>query len=180
MIEIHDNALTESHREHVYMFSIMTDYKIGWDDTATFEHRQYPCLHHTLTSKEWKELDIINGLQDKELKHKLTDLSFDEATINLATPASMQFPHTHGSSTILNYYINPEWKNEYYGETIFYNNTLTDSISSVLFKPNRAILFDGSIPHSIRPASHIAPSYRFTLTAFFKEKNFIEESRNSS
>ena len=89
MIEIHDNALTESHREHVYMFSIMTDYKIGWDDTATFEHRQYPCLHHTLTSKEWKELGIIDGLQDKELKHKLTDLSFDEATINLATPASM-------------------------------------------------------------------------------------------
>ena len=70
----------------------------------------------------------------------------------------MQFPHTHGNSTVFTYYINPEWKNEFYGETIFYNPTLTESISSVLYKPNRGILFDGNIPHSIRPASHIAPS----------------------
>tara|TARA_R100000656_G_C3925993_1_gene123847 strand:+ start:252 stop:794 length:543 start_codon:yes stop_codon:yes gene_type:complete len=180
MIEIHDNVLIESHREQIYMFSIMTEYKIGWDDTATFEHRQYPCLHHTLTSKEWAELDIINGLQDKQLRYRLTSLSFDEATINLATPASIQFPHTHGNSTVFTYYINPEWKNEYYGETIFYDDTLADSVNSVLYKPNRAVLFNGDIPHSIRPASHIAPSYRFTLSIFFKERNFIEEVKNSS
>ena len=178
MIEIHDNALTESHREQVYMFSIMTEYKIGWDDTATFEHRQYPCLHHTLTSKEWKELDIINGLQDKELKHKLTDLSFDEATINLATPASMQFPHTHGSSTILNYYINPEWKNEYYGETLFYDEFAEEVIHTSIYKPGRCVLFDGRTPHSIRPSSHVAPQYRFTLFVSFTKKNFIEELKN--
>ena len=43
MIEIYDSVLIESHREQLYMFSITTNYKIGWDDTATFEHRQYPC-----------------------------------------------------------------------------------------------------------------------------------------
>ena len=180
MIEIYDSVLIESHREQLYMFSITTNYKIGWDDTATFEHRQYPCLHHTITSSEWKELGIIEGLQSSNLKDILNNLSFDEATINLATPSSMQFPHTHGNSTVFTYYINPEWKNEYYGETIFYNSTLTDSINSVIYKPNRGILFSGNIPHSIRPASHIAPSYRFTLSMFFKDRNFIEEAKNSS
>ena len=68
MIELFDNILTESHREPLYMFSITTNYKIGWDDTATFEHRQYPCLHHTITPSEWKELGIIEGLQSSNLK----------------------------------------------------------------------------------------------------------------
>ena len=113
---------------------------------------------------------------DKELD----DLSFDEATINLATPSSIQFPHTHGSSTVLTYYINPEWKNEYYGETIFYDDTLNESIRAVLYKPNRAVLFSGKTPHSIRPASHVAPSYRFSLSIFYKEKNFIEKAKNIS
>jgi hypothetical protein len=180
MIEIYNDVLTENHREQLYMFSITTDYKIGWDDTATFEHRQYPCLHHTLTPVEWKELNIIEGLQDNSLKDILNNLTFNEATINLATPSSVQFPHTHGNSTIFNYYINPEWKNEYYGETIFYNSTLTSSVASALYKPNSGVLFSGDVPHSIRPASHIAPSYRFTLSMFFKDRNFIEEAKNSS
>ena len=180
MIEIYDSVLIESHREQLYMFSITTNYKIGWDDTATFEHRQYPCLHHTLSSKEWDDLSILEGLQDISLKTKLNDLLFKEATINLATPSSMQFPHTHGNTIVFTYYINPEWKNEFYGETIFYNSTLTESIKSILYKPNRGILFDGVIPHSIRPASHIAPSYRITLSMFFRDRNFIEEAKNSS
>ena len=180
MIEVFDNVLIESHREQVYMFSIMADYKIGWDDTATFEHRQYPCLHHSLTPQEWQELDFVGGLQVESLYKELDGLSFDEATINLATPSSMQFPHTHGSSTVLTYYINPEWKNEYYGETIFYDDSLSESIRTVIYKPNRAVLFSGKTPHSIRPASHIAPSYRFSLSIFYKQKNFIEEVKNSS
>ena len=74
MIEVFDNVLIESHREQVYMFSIMADYKIGWDDTATFEHRQYPCLHHSLTPQEWQELDFIGGLQVESLYKELDDL----------------------------------------------------------------------------------------------------------
>ena len=49
-----------------------------------------------------------------------------------------------------------------------------------LFKPGRIVFFDGNIPHTIRPSSHIAPSYRFTLFASFDEKNFIEQAKNSS
>jgi len=180
VIKTFDNVFEENVRAEIYLLAITTNYQIGWDDTSVFEHRQFPCLHHSLTKQEWGQLDLISRIQNQQLQDKIKNEKFVSATINLAVPSSIQFPHSHNSSTILNYYINPEWKNEYYGETIFYNNTLTDSINSVLFKPNRAILFDGSIPHSIRPASHIAPSYRFTLTAFFKEKNFIEESRNSS
>ena len=65
-------------------------------------------------------------------------------------------------------------------ETIFYNDSLTESIKTALYDPNGAVIFNGNIPHSIRPASHIAPSYRFSLSVFFRQMNFIEEAKNSS
>ena len=36
-----------------------------------------------------------------------------------------------------------------------------------VYIPGRIILFDGSIPHAIRPQSVKAPKYRFTLSLFF-------------
>ena len=108
------------------------------------------------------------------------NLAFDKAVINLATPSSIQFPHTHGDSTVITYYINPEWKKEYYGETIFYNDSMTHCVGTALYEPNSAVVFDGQIPHSIRPASHVAPSYRFSLSIFFRKRNFLEEAKNNT
>lgn len=180
MIEIFHNILTENHRDHLYMYAANAKYDIGWDDTSTFENKQYPCLHHEVDKSSWDSLGFIEGIQDSTLVDKVINLQFSKAVINLATPSSIQFPHTHGGLTVITYYINPEWKKEYYGETIFYNDSLTESIKTALYDPNGAILFNGNIPHSIRPASHIAPSYRFSLSVFYRQKNFIEEAKNSS
>ena len=180
MINIFDNTLMEDTREQLYMFCTTTDYQIGWSDNSTFETRQYPCLHHTLSAKEWKETNFIESIINTDLVNALDGLIFDTATINLSFPSSIQFPHTHGGSTVLVYDINPDWRNEYYGETIFYDDAMQEATKSVLYKPNRSILFDGTTPHSIRPASHIAPQYRFTLGIFFKQPNFIEEAKNNT
>ena len=179
-VEVFDNAILEDTREALYMFCASTDYEIGWGDVSTFETRQYPCLHHTLTQAEWQTSNFIESIVNTNLIDAIDGLMFDSATINLSFPSSIQFPHTHGSSKVLVYYINPDWRNEYYGETIFYDNSMNEATQSILYKPNRAILFDGDTPHSIRPSSHIAPQYRFTLGIFFKQPNFIEEAKNNT
>jgi|TARA_R110002153_G_scaffold213835_1_gene366389 hypothetical protein len=178
MVKVFDNTLMEDAREQIYMFCTTTTYSIGWGDNSTFETRQYPCLHHTLTKKEWKDLGFLENMVNTDLITELEGLKFDSATINLSFPSSINFPHTHGGSTVLVYDINPDWKNEYYGETIFYDDTMQEATKSVLYKQNRSILFDGITPHSIRPTSHIAPQYRFTLGMFFQQPNFIEEAKN--
>ena len=38
------------------------------------------------------------------------------------------------------------------------------------FTPGRIIIFNGTVPHSIRPQSFNAPQYRFTVSTFFKDK----------
>jgi len=180
MVQVFDNTLMENSREQLYMFSTTTDYQIGWSDTSTFEHRQYPCLHHTLSPREWEKLNFMGSIINSELISELKGLKFDSATINLSFPSSINFPHTHGGSTVLVYDINPEWKHEYYGETIFYDDAMQEATKSVIYKQNRSILFDGTTPHSIRPSSHIAPQYRFTLGIFFTQPNFIEEAKNNT
>ena len=52
MIKVFDNTVMENTREQLYMFCASTDYQIGWGDVSTFETRQYPCLHHTMTPQE--------------------------------------------------------------------------------------------------------------------------------
>jgi len=180
MIEIYDNILPEHVRSDIYLLAITANYQIGWDDTSVFEHRQYPCLHHSLTKNEWAQLNLINEIQNHEIRNKLNKLSFVSATINLAVPSSVQFPHSHSEKLVLLYYINMEWKNEYYGETLFYDDYSNEIIQSCKFTPGRIVLFDGKTPHAIRPASHIAPQYRFTLFISFNDKNFIEEAKNIS
>ena len=180
MVDVFDNTLLEDTREALYMFCASTNYEIGWGDVSTFETRQYPCLHHTLTDTEWQQSNFMESIINTNLMDKLEGLVFESATINLSFPSSIQFPHTHGSSKVLVYQINPDWRHEYYGETIFYNDAMSEATMSVLYKPNRSILFDGNTPHSIRPTSHIAPQYRFTLGIFFKEPNFIEEAKNNT
>ncbi len=180
MIQSYDNTLPEDLRSDIYLMAITAEYGIGWDDSSVFEHRQYPCLHHPLSKNEWGQLDLINKIQNHELRNKLKNLSFVSATINLAVPSSIQFQHTHTEYKAFLYYINLDWKNEYYGETLFYDKLGKEIIKASRFKPGRGICFDGNIPHSIRPSAHSAPQYRFTLFAGFNKKNFIEEAKNSS
>ena len=180
MIEVYDNVLEEATRDRLYMTAVNAEYKLGWEDTTALENRQYPCLHHKLSSQEWEELNLLDALCDNTLRKLLSNYKYENATINLATPSSIQFPHTHGYQyKVLVYYFNPEWRNEFYGETIFYDKNLKDAIEVVSYKPNRAVFFDSEIPHSIRPSSSIAPSYRFTLGIFFRPLNFIELARVS-
>ena len=176
-VEIFDNVLMEDTREGLYMFSSSTDYQMVGKMYQHLKQDNILVTSIKWTKKEWETSKFIPSICNGKLIEAIDGLVFDSATINLSFPSSIQFPHTHGDCKVLVYYINPDWRNEYYGETIFYNETMSEASKTVLYKPNRAILFDGNTPHSIRPSSHIAPQYRFTLGIFFQQPNFIEEDK---
>ena len=70
MIDIYDNCLTEDIRSDIYLMAITANYQIGWDDSSVFEHRQYPCLHHSMTKESWEQLDLVNEIQKYPLEPK--------------------------------------------------------------------------------------------------------------
>lgn len=164
MIKVYNNYMSIDDMTTIYTHAVTAEYRIGWDDTSTIENRQYPCLHHDM-----QRVEVNPFMHYFYNTPELADWEYEKSVINLVTPSSINFSHTHGSDRVLCYYINPEWREEWYGETIFYQNNGEDD-RVISYQPNKAVIFDGEHPHSIRPASFIAPSYRFTLSVFFNKK----------
>ncbi len=66
-----------------------------------------------------------------------------------------------GCPTLL-YYPMPQWNAEWEGETIFFN-AQGDIVAGVLPLPNRAVLFDGRLPHAGRAPSRHCKGLRVTV-----------------
>jgi len=65
------------------------------------------------------------------------------------------------------FYLNKDWDITYGGETYFLN-TNNDLWKSILPKPARVILFDGSIPHAAREVSRVCTDLRMIATFKYK------------
>jgi hypothetical protein len=107
------------------------------------------------------EYDLIGGVSCNKLFCEIVSKDISECAINLTFPTDTYFPHVHGGKTVL-IYNNLQWRPEWAGETLFYNNDLSKIIYAAMPAPKRVIVFDGIIPHSLRPHSIEAPHHRFT------------------
>ena len=81
------------------------------------------------------------------------------------------------------YYANREWKPEWGGETVFYDEGGKDIIYTSPYVPNRMIFFAGELPHRYNPPSRVAPKFRFSISTFFErtsEEEPVEEEPKPS
>jgi SM-20-related protein len=61
------------------------------------------------------------------------------------------------------YYPHPEWNADMAGETVFFNPARDEILAAVYPKPNRLVIFPGTIPHVARPMSSRVNDLRITL-----------------
>lgn len=61
------------------------------------------------------------------------------------------------------YYPHLAWDADLAGETLFYNAARDEVLAAVYPKPNRMLIFPGTLPHVARPASTRASDMRITL-----------------
>jgi len=61
------------------------------------------------------------------------------------------------------YYPQLSWHPNYAGETAFFNADGSDLIFSAYPKPNRLVIFPGTVPHVARAVSRACPELRVTL-----------------
>jgi len=61
------------------------------------------------------------------------------------------------------YYPHLSWHPNYAGETVFFNEAGTDILASVFPRPNRLVVFPGTVPHVARAISRKCPELRMTL-----------------
>ena len=168
-IAVFDKRVNYFDQQQIFAFAINSRLGLGWNDVD--EPEKYEKNLHS----RWNEDDCESSSILRPIRKCINETSwftkkkFDSAVLNLIRPSDVHYIHCHADSQVALYYINLEWKDGWHGETIFYDNN--DQNSIVFTSPyvaGRIILFDGSIPHTIRPQSIRAPKYRLTLSCFFK------------
>lgn len=168
-IHVFDSVFDYRMKSNIYDRVTMSNYHIGWNDTGILEKRNMAYLFSPWVMEQFDNLGFFQNLPD-DILTKIEGMKFRRAVTNLTVPTYTFTPHNHEGETVLLYYANMEWIPEYAGETLFYNDDLTSVEFCSIYTPNRVVLFDGEIPHALRPQSGRAPEYRFTISIFLEGK----------
>jgi hypothetical protein len=166
-----DNPFGTAYHESLYLFVTKSFFKIGSQDgPAPLDRRNHVYIHSEWSYDDAMSSGIIDKLYSLKEWKPFKDYELVRTTVNLSTPSDTNFSHTHENQLSVIYYVNLDWRPEWAGETILYNEDSTDIIYACMYKPARLLIFDGSTPHSIRPQSMDAPHYRLSLALFFNKK----------
>lgn len=124
--------------------------------------------------------DIWSWFQNKT---KLTIDNLDSCYVNAMSFGDEGYAHIDGDNiTTCIFYINDGWHSQWSGETVFYSGEHTEDyndawyynheiIKSILPRYGRLVVFDGKIPHSVRPLSKTCLMTRNTFMLKLKNIN---------
>lgn len=167
----HDGLVSAALRQKIFSFVMNSGFYIGWADAEYGPKSAYKYLHSRYTKE-----DLINcGLGNiiftaPEITPFIKGKELLKCVVNLTCAGDVHFTHSHNAGeTVILYYANLDWLPEWWGETIFYDDNGLDIVYASRYVSGRIVVFDGTIPHAIRPQSVIGPQYRFTITAIFTD-----------
>jgi hypothetical protein len=169
-IRVYDSLFDSHYRAIVYMFAQKSNFTIGWADGAIAEKQTNQFLHSGFSQDDVDRLGILKKIAESEAAKELIGYKLEKAVLNLSTAADTNYLHTHQEDKVLLYYVNLEWFDGWHGETLFFSEDHKDVAFASPYTPGRLISFDAKIPHTIRPQSHIAAQYRFTLALIFNKE----------
>ena len=164
-----DDLVPYNVRHFLWTCCIKTPFTLGWEDTD--EPEKYDLNAHTTLQISGLEYAGILPYFEKCINETewFTNNKLSKIVLNLVRSNDVHYHHIHHDQQVCLYYINLDWRDGWHGETLFYDKCDYDKIVfTSIYKPGRIILFDGSIPHAIRPQSIKAPKFRFTLSLFYE------------
>ena len=167
-IQYFDDVVPYNIRETIWHCSVSADLKLGWEDSNQPEKYDLN-IHSNWSNEELESTEILPQIKKCiDETDWFTNNKLSKVVCNLVRPDDVHYLHIHQKQQVCLYYVNLDWRDGWHGETLFYNpKVLKVIVYTSLYIPGRIILFDGSIPHAIRPQSVKAPKFRFTLSLFF-------------
>jgi hypothetical protein len=169
-IAIYDNIFDPHFRSNAYSFANNSHFIIGWADGAIVEKQANRFIHSVYSDDDVERLGILKRIALSPAAKELDGYKLQKTILNLSTAADTNYIHTHPEDKILLYYVNLEWFDGWHGETLFFSDDGKDVVFTSSYTPGRLLVFDAKIQHTIRPQSHIAAQYRFTLALIFNKQ----------
>jgi hypothetical protein len=170
-INFFDNTVTLEARANIHYSASNSNFVLGWHDFASGEHTTEANLYSEWSHDYLAKTKILQFIQPCIAKTDwFTNNVLNKAVVNLVKSDDVHHIHAHEGDQVALYYINIDWQNSWYGETLFYDSfNFNKIIYASPFVPGRILLFDGKIPHAIRPQSKAGPKFRMTLSLFYSK-----------
>lgn len=184
-ISLVEDLLSEEKRKRVFEFLNQGGWQFGWKSNAqtdhfSFWHKHFAGSrhpdHYAKDGKKEVQYECSEELQRKApLLHELWLNLQARALPNhmlvrcyangtpFGTEGSIHTDSLSNRSFTCVYYPHDNWDPNWGGETVFFNREKTDIVASIYPRPNRMLMFDGTLPHVARGVSRICPVMRITL-----------------
>lgn len=164
-IDVFDNVFPLEVRNEIYSACVGSKYQISWESMGLLERGSYGYhLHSRLPDESISGMGIFNHLQKNEdIMNLIGGMRLKGTYINLTVATDSYHIHNDVSGKTMLYYVNPDWQDGWGGETLFWSSDLSEIVYASPFVSGRLVIFDGQIPHSVRPQSNTGPKYRFSM-----------------
>jgi hypothetical protein len=166
-IHVIDDLFPLQFRSDVYVYAKSSTFQLGWADTSIAENQHHKYLFAPYTQVDLEAMGMLRYLQDPRIQELIGGMKMSKCVLNVTTASDAHFAHAHPESKVVLYYVNQEWRDGWHGETLFFSENLKEIVHASVYTPGRIVVFDGNIPHAIRPQSVIGPQFRYTLAMVF-------------
>jgi hypothetical protein len=165
-IGVYDNVFSYQETVNLFRFFRGSLYLTNGGDNQEQEGYQ---IFSNFSNLDLENSNIKNtkGFQTIVDKLNLGDRSVKQVRVNLSTPAEKNRVHADGFGTTFLYYANLEWQVDWGGHTLFLEEDLQEAKYVCFYKPNRVVVFDGSIPHMVMTPSSSCPVSRYSFAIQF-------------
>lgn len=176
-IDIFDNIF--EFKDSSAIFNYVKKSRYGLDRTASHSVVQSQQFVTLLSEYNIFDLLHIEFFKPKQIQEIIKENQYrlHRAYVNLSTAQDIYHYHVDSTDDLdktMLYYCNTYWEENWEGETHFGDDNAKEILASVSFKPNRLVLFNGSIPHKSSQPSFFAKEYRFVLTLKFSNPGHPE------
>lgn len=164
-IDVFDDVFPLMVRNNIYSQCVGANYQIAWESMGLLERGSYGYhLNSRLPDEAISNLGVFEHLQkNKKIMDLIGGMKLKGTYINLTVATDAYHIHNDVSGKTLLYYVNPDWQEGWGGETLFWSDDLSEIIYASPYVSGRLVIFDGPIPHSVRPQSNSGPKYRFSM-----------------
>ena len=172
MIDVYDDCFNYATLQSFCSFIQKSNFST---DATDFVFRKDDSVHKSNIRSKYSEEDTRNmGWFDTPFYQTLCqNYGIDRKPIvnclvNCVTSADYNVIHTDGGHLTVILFANLDWKLEWGGHLLFMNKQKSEAEKTVLFKPNRVVVFDGELPHAAMTPNSCCPYFRYTYAVQYK------------
>jgi hypothetical protein len=159
-INVYDDVFSYQDRFNLLNFFKKSLYRPTSGDTYN-DDQFYSAF--SATDLENTGIKSVPGFKEICDKFNFFERDLKQIRVNITTPAEKNRIHADGFGLTFIYYANLEWQVDWGGHTMFLDDSLQEAEFVSVCKPNRVVMFDGSIPHMIMTPSNLCPTLRYAF-----------------